>query len=401
MMLTTSLAMRDLLRDRLFLLCNVAVLAGVLVPLLILLGVKNGVYEALIGELLRNPATLQIDTQGNADLSEVEIGPLRDWPDVAFLTPRTRSQFDYVNLYAPGGTGATLREALLLPTGAGDPNLPPGLVLSETEIALSPLLAKQMALSQGDSIEMITQAENRPKQLRLSVKVRHILPETTAAGRTVLAPYALLDQVEAFYDAYALPEYGITEGRPLSERQARYEGLRVYARSLEGLGPLQERLEAQLGIATSAKTREVAAVLGLGRNLDLALGLTSALAASGLAGALIFGFWSDAMRKRGTLAALAMIGMSPWRLAMLPVIQALVTAILGLLLSFALYAAGAALAERLFAGGLQGGAAVTRLELGQAAAICAAVLGLVLLASMASAWSALRVDPARVLRGGQ
>lgn len=400
-MLTASLALRDLFRDRLFLLCNVAVLAGVLVPLLILLGVKNGVYQALIGQLLSNPATLQIDTQGNAALSDADLAPLRDWPEIAFLTPRTRSQFDYVNLYSPDGGGAALRQALLLPTGAGDPNLPPGLILNEDEIAVSPLLAKQMALSQGDRIEMVTQAENRPKQLRLAVTVRHILPEATASGRTVLAPYAVLDRVEAFYDAYALPEYGITDGKPLAERDARYEGLRVYARSLEGLAPLQERLETKLGIATSAKTREVAAVLGLGRNLDLALGLTSTLAVTGLAAALIFGFWSDAMRKRGTLAALAMIGMAPGQLAMIPVIQALVTAVLGLMVSLALYGAGAALAERMFAGGLPGEAAVTELGWAQGAAICAAVLALVLVASVASAWSALRVDPARVLREGQ
>lgn len=399
-MLTVTLALRDLLRDRLFLLCNVAVLAGVLVPLLILLGVKNGVYEALIGQLLSNPATLQIDTQGNAELTEAEIAPLRDWSEIAFLTPRTRSQFDYVNLYAPEGSGAALREALLLPTGAGDPNLPPGMVLAEDEIALSPLLARQMALAEGDQIELVTQAETRPRQLRLRVTVRHILPETVASGRSVMADFAVLDRVEAFYDNYALPEFGVTEGRPLAERQPRFEGLRVYARSLESLGPLQERLEAELGIGTSAKTREVAAVLGLGRNLDLALGLTSALAATGLVAALLFGFWSDAMRKRGALAALGMLGLPPRSLALFPVVQAMVTAVLGLMLSFALYAGGAALAARMFAQGLPGEAPVTRLEWPQGMAICAAVLCIVLVAAVASAWSALRVDPARTLREG-
>ena len=399
-MLTVTLALRDLFRDRLFLLCNIAVLAGVLVPLLILLGVKNGVYEALIGQLLSNPATLQIDTQGNAELTEAEIAPLRDWPDIAFLTPRTRSQFDYVNLYAPSEGGAALREALLLPTGPGDPNLPPGMVLAEDEIALSPLLARQMHLTEGDVIELVTQAETRPKQLRLPVTVRHILPETVATGRSVMADFAVLDRVEAFYDNYALPEYGVTEGRPLAERQPRFEGLRVYARSLEGLGPVQERLEAELGIGTSARTREVAAVLGLGRNLDLALGLTSALATTGLAAALLFGFWSDAMRKRGVLAALGMLGIPPRSLALFPVVQAVITAVLGLALSFALYAGAAAMAARMFAQGLPGEAPVTRLDWPQGMAICAAVLVIVLVAALASAWSALRVDPARTLREG-
>jgi putative ABC transport system permease protein len=176
--------------------------------------------------------------------------------------------------------------------------------------------------------------------------------------------------------------------------------LRVYARSLEGLGSVQERLEAELGIATSAKTREVAAVLGLGRNLDLALGLTSALATTGLAAALLFGFWSDAMRKRGALAALGMLGIPPRSLALFPVVQAVITAVLGLALSFALYAGAAAMAARMFAQGLPGEAPVTRLDWPQGMAICAAVLAIVLVAALASAWSALRVDPARTLREG-
>lgn len=399
-MLTLSLALRDLLRDRLFLMCNIAVLAGVLVPLLILLGVKNGVYQALIGQLLANPATLQIDTQGNADLTDADIAPLLTWSEIAFFTPRTRSQFDYINLFAPDAAGATLREAILLPTGPGDPNLPDDLILAQDEIALSPLLASQMQIAVGSRIDLVTQAENRPRQLRLSVTVAHILPETVATGRSVLAPFALLDTVEAFYDAYALPDFGITEGRPLAERQQRYEGLRIYARSLQELAPLQQRIETELNLKTSAKTREVTAILGLGRNLDLALALTSTLSATGLAAALLFGFWSDSMRKRGTLAALGMLGLSPPALALLPVIQALVTATLGLALSFLLYGAASHVAGRLFADGLPGDAPITRLDLPQAIIVVATVLVLVLLSALAASWSTLRVDPARTLREG-
>ncbi|MFT7594421.1 MAG: putative ABC transport system permease protein, partial [Paracoccaceae bacterium] len=51
-MLIVHLAWRDLIRDRFFLFCNIAVMVGILVPLLVLFGVKNGVYSALIGEML-------------------------------------------------------------------------------------------------------------------------------------------------------------------------------------------------------------------------------------------------------------------------------------------------------------------------------------------------------------
>ena len=102
-MLILWLAWRDLMFDRFFLLANTAIMVGILVPLLVLFGVKNGVYNALIGEMLADPANLQIDTAGNASFSEADIAPLRDWPEVAFVTPKVRGQFDFVNVRAPWG----------------------------------------------------------------------------------------------------------------------------------------------------------------------------------------------------------------------------------------------------------------------------------------------------------
>ena len=95
-MLIAALAIRDLLRDRFFLFCNTAVMVGILVPLLVLFGVKNGVYAALITEMLNDPANLQIDTQGNASFSDADLKPLEEWPEIAFFTPKVRSQFDFM-----------------------------------------------------------------------------------------------------------------------------------------------------------------------------------------------------------------------------------------------------------------------------------------------------------------
>ncbi|MGD9294743.1 MAG: ABC transporter permease, partial [Roseobacter sp.] len=71
-MLVLRLALRDLFFHKVTLICNIAVLAGVLVPLMVLFGVKNGVYNALIGDLLSNPRNLQIDTSGNAEFTTAD-----------------------------------------------------------------------------------------------------------------------------------------------------------------------------------------------------------------------------------------------------------------------------------------------------------------------------------------
>lgn len=396
-MLIVSLALRDLLRDRLFLICNVAVMVGVLVPLLLLFGVKNGVYQALIGEMLANPATRQIDTRGNATLLPDDIARLEGWPEIAFLTPRPRSQFDLVTLRKDGGR--RLAEALVVPTGQGDPTLaaldPPG----PGAAAVSALLATQLELAAGDRVQIVARADGRAPLL-LVLTVAGVLPAQVTDGRSLLVPFATVDLIEAYYDSYALPDHGVADGRPLSDRAPAYSGLRVYARDLESLAPLQARIESELGIGTSARTREVESLLGLGRKLDLALGLTASLAALGLAAALVFGFWSDVARKRGAMATIALLGVPGRRLALFPVVQAAATAGLGLAASFALYGGAARAAERLFGGGLPGGASIAVLPLAQGLAIAAGVLGLVLASASLAAWSALRMDPASVLREG-
>ena len=397
-MLILRLALRDLLRDRFFLLCNMAVMVGVLVPLLVLFGVKNGVYSALIGDMLADPANLQIDTSGNATLTPEDLEPLKDIPGIAFLTPRVRSQFDYVNVRQPDGR--RLRQALLIPTGQGDPTLPEGATLAEDEVAVSAQLADQLDLPQGAELQLITQAEDRPKQLVLPVSVGLILPATRASGRAVLAPFEMLETVEAFYDSYSLPDYGIEATKDLADRAQTYAGVRLYVSRLEDLATVQTAVEDTLGIGTTANTREVASLLGLGQKLNLALAGTAILAATGLSAALVLGFWTEVARKRTTLAGLALLGVPAGRIALFPVVQAAVTAAGGLVLSFALYLVAARAADHLFGGGLPGGAALAILSPAQVLAVSLAVMALVLCAAGAAAWSALRLDPASILREG-
>ncbi|RAP39998.1 ABC transporter permease [Rhodovulum viride] len=396
MRLLVTLALRALFRDWIFVFCNVAVLAGVIVPLLVLFGVRNGVYDALIGDLMANPANLQIDTAGNQSFTSADLAEVQGWEDVRFATLKTRSLFDYVNIRATGGRGR--QEALIAPSGTGDPMIAPLPGLGPDEVAVSPALATQLGLSAGVGVEIFTQAENRPRQLVLNARVAGVLPPGRIDGRVVMADIALLDLIEAFYDGYALPDHGIDSGKPLAGRAGSFEGMRVYAAALDRLAPLQDRLETRFGVRTLARTAEVTSVLTLGRNLGLALALTVAVAAAGLAASLVFGFWGEVVRTRRTLANLGLLGLPQWQLSLFPVIQALVTAVIGLLVSFLLFRLTAALAERLFETGLTERGGLVSVSPAEALAIAAAVIAFVGCASLAAARAALATDPATVLR---
>lgn len=396
-MLILRLALRDLFFQKIHLICNIAVLAGVLVPLLVLFGVKNGVYNALIGELMSNPRSVQIDTSGNSEFAMSDAETVRGWDGTGFVTLKTRSQFDFVNVRLDGGREK--RDAVLIPSGEGDPNLPQGVALSAGTAAVSAQLADQLGITQGDILDVITQAEDRPRQLRVQLEVVALLSPARASGRAVLAPLEVLDLVEAFYDAYALPDHGITEGKPLSDRAPVFEGMRVYAASLQDLAPLQNRIEQHFGISTEARTAEVQGVLNLGRNLNLALLLTASVASLGLAAALVFGFWGEVQRKRQVLASLALMGLGGQRLWLFPLVQAVVSAGLALAVSFGLLVAAALVAEQMFDTGLAAGGLV-QITGTQSLVIIFLVMSFVVAASLFAARAALKIDPATVLREG-
>ena len=398
MKLVIDLALRDLWRQRIHLICNMAILAGVLVPLMVIFGVKNGVYDALIGRLLNDPATLRIETTGNSNFSLADVAEVQGWPETGFATAKTRSVFDFVNVRRAGAVAK--RDAVLVPSGTGDPTLPQGLVLGPADAVLSANLARQLDLAAGDTVQIFTQATERPRQLMLPLTVISVLPDARLSGRSVLADIAVLDLVEAFYDEYALPEHGITEGRDIATRKPEFEGMRVFAKDLTLLAELQSRLEKRFGVQTEARTAEVSGILNLGRNLDVALLLTAGVASLGLAAALIFGFWGEVARKRQTLAALALLGIGPQHLWLFPVVQALVSGAAGLLVSFALFLVAGGVAETLFDSGLTRDGGLVVLTLLQAVLIVAATLAFVAAASFFAARSAAQVDPADVLREG-
>jgi len=399
--LSLRLAARDMLRDRFFLFCNVAILIGVLVPTMVLYGVKNGVTNALLGDLLSNPSVLQIDTVGNKTFTHAQVEEVGSWPEVTFVAPRARSAFDEVNLFRPGArfvAGATLS-----PSGPGDPNLPDGTDLGPREVALSALAADRVGASIGDTVSLTGQFERgeRNGNLNLDVTVVALVPVSRIDGMAVLAPFDIVDAFEALYEGYALPELGLETGEPLDQRVPSFEGVRVYARDLQSVVVLESRLGATLDVATRGSSAQIEALYGLSRNLNLVLGITASLAALGLSAALIAGSYADVMRKRVSLASVAMLGLPPWWLAIIPVLQALLTGVLSLALAFPIFFGGAILLDALFGAGLPGDAPIVVLSLIDIAAIALGVMLLTVSAAGAAAWATMRLDPASVLREGQ
>ena len=390
------LALADLWHDRILALCNIAAIVGIVAPLAILAGIKTGVVEALISDLKSRPDVLRVTIAGDHGFSEGDLAEVRGWAEAGFVAPSSRAIARRLLVRLPGI--GSIRRATLVATGPGEPLLPEGPSIEGDEVAASDGLARRLGLSARDVLQAVARrGKTGGTVLDLSLTVAVVLPPGVLQGEAVLMTPALMEEVEAFYDGYALPHRGVAQGRPLSERTTLAESFRLYASDLTTVAALERRLEAHFGIEAASDAAQVTATLDLERRLGLALNLITAAATLGLLAALSASFWGMTRARRSALAVLAMIGMPPARLAWYPVWVALITATVGLVAAAGVAAAGAAAAERLFGGRLPADASFL-LPLAQAAEGSILVLAVAAAAAFLAAREAARANPGNVFR---
>lgn len=394
------LALRDMVHEPAHVFCIVALIAGVIAPLMLLLAVKTGVMETLIGALRENPNMRRVDIIGNHNFGESHLAALRSWPELAFAAPEERSIARRLEVRPPGARG--YERMTLVSSADGDPLLPPGAVLAPGEVAVSATLAAQFGLEPGAVLEARA-TRGQPPTARLAVRLRvaHILPRGWLEGRAALAPFPFVSEVEAFYDDYALPRYHVPEGRDIADRDVRFESFRVFASDIRDVAALETKLEQALGVTVASRVGEIEPLLRLDRDVDQALNILAVSAAVGLAGALTALFWASVERKRLTLSMLALMGAPPRQLALFPLVQATLYALGGALAATVIFLAGAAAFETLLADDLAGSGA--RIAPVQPLTLLLVVLALLVLALAAAAVAARRaftVDPAAVIRAG-
>ncbi len=390
------LALADLWHDRIVGLCNIAAIVGIVAPLAILAGIKAGVVDALIDDLTSRPDILRVAISGDHGFSAGDVEDVAGWRETGFVVPSSRSIARRLMVRAEGG--GTIRRATLVATGEGDPWLAGGPVVGYGEVAVSDGLARRLGLEAGARLEAVARrGENPVTVLDLVLDVAAVLPRGTLAGEGVLMTPELMEDIEAFYDGYALPRLGVEDGRSLGGRAGLAENMRLYAADLVSVAALENRLEAHFGVEASSDAAEVSATLDLERRLGLALDLIIAAATLGLLAALTASFWSMVRARRQALAILAMLGMPPARLALYPVCVALVTAMLALAGSAGIVVAGAILASRLFGGDLPDNTAFL-LPLSEALRMALLVIVIAAAAAFLAAREASRADPGRVFR---
>ena len=393
------LSWKDLVHDPRASLVLVLTVAAIAAPLLLLLGLKNGVVATLRDTLVKDPRNLEVVIYGSARLERDWLRTLRTRPDVAFLVPKTRSINASVDLLL-AREHRLLPGVEVIPTADGDPLLPPGTPLprSPDQVLITGTLAEQLGSERPSSLSAIVKRtlDGRHQQLRVPLTVVGVVPSGYFSRDALFTTLDLLVAAEDYRDGLLADLDGRTIPNGYSDRRTLFSNARLYATGLEAVEPLAQHLRTA-GIEVRTQAERIRTVQAFDRILSFVFRVIAMVGGAGGVLALGGALWANVERKRHQLALLRLFGFGREAVAAVPLVQAMLIAGCGLVIAGLGYLIGAAVFDTVIGNNLEGGY-VCRLEPQHAMLAAATVMLAAALASLAGAARAGRVSPAEGLR---
>lgn len=238
------------------------------------------------------------------------------------------------------------------------------------------------------------------QRARVTLRVAGVLPLAAQQKDVAFVPLPLAQATEDYRDGRAVPELGTAQGwtgEPRPEGPRLYPGFRLYASSLEAVTGLREFFAGQ-GLEVYTHAAEIEQVTSLSRALNTVFALICAAAAAGFLASTASSALAGVKRKERMLGLLRLTGFGTGALLLFPLVQALLTALLGTATAMGVYAAAAAVINHLFAASLGDMEQVCRLLPRHVLLVFAAVAGLALTAALGPALRATRIEPSEVIR---
>lgn len=399
--LSARLAVADLRFERIAAICQIVGLAALLVPLLILLGIKNGVLAERTAALLSNPESLRLTIARTGDYPRSLLERLRADPDVRFVAPHP-VQLAVVADFTGDADGApVVRRVAMLATGANDPYLPAGaLPPAPGEVWLSASLAGALGLGAGD--RAVALLPPRPGQLdgaTMGLDVAGVTPAGTWGRSGALLNEADLFLIHDWTDGRVAGD-DLDPLRGATRPRDSYPSIRLYAADVPAAFRLVERLAAE-GAPVGASLDQARELARLEQALTAGFRVVAGVGLAGYAAAFAASLWNGVNRKRRAISLLRLGGLGRTPAALLPVIQAIVIAGLGWAAALAAYGAGARLLDAALGPSLGLDRPIARLAWGDLAASGVASLAVALAASAWAAAAVTRITPQEGIDDGR
>ena len=335
MLSIAKLAVKDYFFEWQISICFVLGLAAVLAPILILFGLKFGIVGSMIGDLVDEPRNRELRPINSGRYDTAWFARLGERSDVSFVIPRTRNIAASIQLKSR--TSRRFQNVELIPTQSGDPLLPDGEIPNGfNTIILSKSAAKKLAVQPGHVVDasIARRYQGRMERVHLQLTILAIAPAAAFAREGAFSSLKLLEALEDFLDGRAVPALDWSGS---DDRGAKYyAGFRLFARSIYDVMPLKEWLHEQ-GVEVRTRAQDIETVQRLDKNLSAIYWAIACIGIIGFSLSLGASLWANVDRKRRELSILRLVGFRSSEIILFPMVQSLITAVLGWVLAIVLY----------------------------------------------------------------
>lgn len=379
-----KLAVRHLLFERMMTICQIAALACLMAPLLLLFSLRFGILQELQNQLLNDPKVLALTLDTSYRLDATFFKQLEQRPEVGFLVPQITALNALIDLKFPG----TVARVSVLPTKVGDPvvlrsGIPYERDLAHDEVLVSYDLAQVRELSPGDSVTMVVSRIQNGKResVRTQLKIKGIVSERFVGDDTLLLNLDMVNAIDDYRNGFN--PVLLSDGSNVNTRPRLYAKFRLYAKDLEQVIPLYYYLVDQ-HLNVSSKVREIENVKAVAHVLNFIFGVIASVSLIGGALALTGLVLSALRASKRNFVLLRLMGQGQKGIYSVVLVEGMIISAFGFILSLVLYALGAGIFNTYF-GTTLGGSMISQLTVGHIALFFAATVLLVMVISLSCA----------------
>ncbi|MEM8698564.1 MAG: hypothetical protein AAGF44_05300 [Pseudomonadota bacterium] len=377
--------------------CYILAFAAMLTPLMVLLGLKNGMIDRMTEQLLSHPSTLEIIPVGAGKYDRAFFSEVGGLPETGFLVPRTRTiSARLLGLRNPLNR-KILRGPALVPSGQGDVVTAYPAELGRHEIILSAEAARQLDADVGARVEgwIERRKDGQRERAEITLTVMGVAPAGNHGRVSLFAPVDLLIAVENFLDGHGEAGARWYE-TALAEPRETFASFRLYAASIHDVLALRDALEAR---EARVRTRSdiIETVLHTDRALGILFTIIAVVGGGGFWLSMVANLRGNVERLRPTLSMFRLLGADRATRFLFPMAQAALIVAGGVLVTVLAYLLVAAFVEYQ-AAVLVGEGSVMRLGPGIVLLTGAILFGGALLAAAFASLDSVRVPAHDVFR---
>ncbi len=378
--------------------CFILALAAVLAPMMILFALKFGIIGSMMEQLIEDPRNREIRPVGSGHYDPAWFRTVRAKPEVAFVIPRTRSLAATMQLKSSSAPRIIPTE--LIPTAAGEPlfhnniTVPTGL----RQIVLSEPAARKLKVGVGDRVDgsLNRRHNGQSERVHVELTVVGITPLAAFARDGAFVPLDLVVATEDFLDGRAVPPLGWQGDPPLADERS-FPGFRLYASTIDQVAALRDGLAAS-GIEVRTRAADIDIVQTMEQRLSAVFWFVAIIGLTGFSLSLGANLWANVDRKKRELSVLRLVGFRTSDIVWFPVLQALLTGVLGWLLASLIYLGVEASINRMLITQAEDDSPICRLLPIHFEIALAFTVGAAVLAAALGGFRAARIQPSDGLR---